>query len=790
VSDYNDPEPAAVAVRTDLPRLQRRSLLPFRPALLAWLAIGLPGGARGDCPTPPAALPAETSTTAPADDSIHVSSEGAEVKPDGTASLSGGVRLVQGARTLTAESADYDASHASVAASGHVRYEDPSLRIAGSAGTYSSDGGGMFSGAEFQLLKTPARGTANEITYLPDGNLELRGVTFSTCPVGKDDWLMRARSIDIDQKSQQGTARDVRLYFEGVPILYTPILSFPVGDARKSGFLFPQLGQSGLNGATLAAPYYLDLAPNYDATLTPGYMSKRGATVGAEFRYLTATSRGALAVDSVPHDATVGTERSFLRFADRTDFTSRLRLDVNLAGVSDSQYFENFGVGPEGTSLTYLERSVRLTYLDAHWRAIALAQQYQTLDLTVPAILRPYARAPEVLVAGRWALPQHFDFSIDAEAVEFVRTESLAGVRARTEPRLSLTWRRPGMYLTPTVGYTGLKYELRDLPTGVAGGPLSTVAVTNRSPGASAPFASLDTGLFLERQGSTQLITLEPRALYTYVPYRDQTGLPIFDTSLPDLNLVQLFRSERFAGGDRITDANQAAIGATSRLVDEASGRQLISATLGQIYYFERPRVALPIIDPVTGQPVAVEPVTSSTSDVVAELSVRAYGHWSVRLGEEWTPHNSQSQLTEVLLQYRQDADRLLNLGYRYRRSLSPLITTLQTGLKQTEASFAWPLTHAINVVGREVYSLIDRGSIESLLGLEFRSCCWRVRFVGRRDIVSRPTDILNRTGNRDTSIALQLELNGLSNVEGGAGSFLERSIRGYSPAAGAALSD
>jgi LPS-assembly protein len=735
---------------------------------------------------------APTTPTTPPDPFIHVSSGGADVNVDGTATLKGGVRVEQGARTLTAEGAVYDPARQAIAAAGHVEYRDPTLKVAGRTGNYSSDGGGVFSDADFELLKHPGRGRAREIAYRPGGELELKGVTFSTCPVGRDDWLMKAASIDIDQQKQQGIARDVSLYFQGVPVLYTPILSFPVGEARKSGFLFPVFGQSGLSGITLATPYYLDLAPNYDATLTPGYMSKRGGTIAGEFRYLSEDSHGTFAVDAVPYDKSVDAERDYIRYTDRTEFTPRLRLDVNLAGVSDSAYFEDFGVGPEGTALTYLERVASLSYLDTHWRAVALLQEFQTIDQTVAPVLRPYARAPDLLVSGRWGLPLNLDFSFDAEAVDFERSDSLTGARGRIEPRLSFAWRSPGFYVVPTVGYEALKYELRNLPTAAPGGPLSAVAVTSKDPGASAPLASVDTGFVLERANLNDLWTLEPRALYSYVPYRDQTGLPVFDTSLPDLNLVQLFRSERYVGGDRISDANQAAAGVTTRLVDTASGRQLFSATLGEIFYFERPRVALPIIDPITGQSTALEPVTSSSSDLVAEVAMHAYGNWAIKLGEQWTPQNSESQLTEATLQYKSGGDRVLNIDYRYRRSLSPLVTNsaLQTELRQAEASFAWPLTRTVNAVGREVYSLVDHGSIESLAGLEYKSCCWRLRLVARRDIVSRPTDLETRTGNRNTSISLEVEPIGLSSVGSSAGAFLERSIRGYSPAAGSAPSD
>ena len=245
--------------------------------------------------------------------------------------------------------------------------------------------------------------------------------------------------------------------------------------------------------------------------------------------------------------------------------------------------------------------------------------------------------------------------------------------------------------------------------------------------------------------------------LYTYIPYRNQDSLPVFDSGLPDLNVVQLFRSQRYVGGDRLGDANQVALGATTRLVDLESGREWISATLGQTYYFTAPRVRL-----------ATEPaVAANSSDIVGQLAVAAYRNWNVQLGQQWDPHAQRSELSEVRLQYQPAPERVANLSYRFRRGL----------LEQLDGSFAWPVADAWNLYARHVYSLKDKAAIDTFGGFEYRACCWHMRILGRRYVISS-------TGQRDTSISLQLELNGLSGVGEKAGAFLERSIRGYSPAA------
>ncbi|MBS0394128.1 MAG: LPS assembly protein LptD [Proteobacteria bacterium] len=721
----------------------RRALL--ASAFAAWLASGT-AAAADRCPAP---APPPDLGPPPADPtSVDVTTRGAEVLPEGRANLAGPVVVRQGNRTLTAQDARYDAATQAFDVKGDVVFRSPDMKLSGESATWQPDGGGRFLSAQFELPSRPARGRADAIALAADGKLELDHVEYTACPAGRPDWLMRARRIRIDQAAQQGVGRDVELDFKGVPILYFPVISFPVGDARQSGFLFPSIGTSNRNGFELGVPYYWNLAPNYDATLTPGYLSKRGATLGTDFRFLTEGSRGEFQSDWVPSDASAHRDRSWLRFDERSNLSDRLRFDTNLAYASDSNYFSDFGLGPEGTSVTYLQRIARLTYLDDHWRAVALAEQFQTIDQAVAAGDRPYSRAPQLSVRGLWDDGHGPGLELDADAVDFVRDTGVEGFRYELAPLASYAWRTPGAYLVPAVGFRTIRYSLKNAPAG-----------TDTTPAVSAPIATLDAGLNFERTAGSRLQTLEPRVVYTYIPYRNQDSLPVFDTGVPDLNWVQLFRTDRYVGGDRIGDANQLAMGATSRLVDTNSGHQLLSATLGQIYYFSTPRVTLP------NEPAPV----GNTSDFVGQLDVTAYRHWNVQLGEEWNPHDQNSALSEIRIQYHPAGDQVANIGYRFRRGL----------LEQVEGSVAWPVSDAWNVYAKHVYSLRDHAALDSFAGFEYRACCWRLRLVGRRYVNSQ-------AGTRDTSISLQLELNGLSSVGERAGAFLEHSIRGYSATPGA----
>ena len=679
---------------------------------------------------------------------IEVTSGSAEVARSGDATLGDGVVVRQGNRELTAKSATYVAVTRHFSVEGDVEYRSPDLHLKGNKGSWGADGGGEFTDAEFELSRRPARGSAAELGMTPDGALKMREVSFTTCPAGNEDWMLRAASIDIDQRRQQGKGRNVRVELKGVPVLYTPVISFPVGDARKSGFLFPSFGTSNKSGFEFGVPYYFNLAPNYDLTLTPQLLSRRGFALGGQFRYLTEQSHGRIGTWFLPSDDLAGSDRNFSDLWHQTDFTDRLRLSANIQYASDSQYFEDFGLGPDGTSVTFLDRYVSLTWLGRGWRFDGRVQDFQTIDQTVDPLSRPYSRLPQLSFTGTWPMSDSgLTAGLDAETVWFERVAGTTGLRTDLMPRVSWPLRGPGYHFEPSASYRLTAYRLSNLTPG-------SVAAPDRS----APILSLDAGLEFERDvhSHSRLVqTLEPRLRYTWIPFRDQTDLPVFDTALPDLNLVQLFRTNRYVGADRLGDANEIAVGVTSRLIHADSGQQFISATIGQRYFLERQRVVLP------GEPVE----TRDASNLVGEIEMTAYRHWSARLAMEWDYDASNTLLGQASVQYKPRNDTLVNVGYRYREGV----------LEQWDASAAWRLSATWQVFAHQVYSLRDKTSIDRFAGFEYGGCCWRIRLIGRQYVS-------NRTGESDTSVMLQLELKGLSSVGTSDDTFLRRGIRGYSP--------
>jgi LPS-assembly protein len=781
------------------------------------------------CPAPP-----KYTSTRPAgitldDHRIFIDTDGAEAGADGNAVANGRVTVHQDERSVTGDSVTYDYNKDQLTIKGMVDFLDPRLRVRSDTGIYDPVAGADFKQAYFSLMNRNGRGFAEDLAVHPDGKVDLNHVRYTSCPAGNDDWMIHATDIDLDTNAQVGVAHHVVMRFKDVPIFYTPYISFPLGDERKSGFLFPNLGHSGSNGFELQVPYYFNLAPNYDLTVTPGILTARGVQLGEDFRYLTSSSHGQLDATFLPNDKSDnGDDRSYLRFTDVTDLMRGLRVDADIANVSDSNYFQDFAVGSDQTSVTYLERRADVYYYDDYWRIRTELQNFQTIDWSVLHVDRPYSRLPRVQADALYPIGNsNFEFVFDSEAVDFVRDVGLTdgigptGLRLNLAPELRWSIRGPGYFFEPAVGYDFTQYDLQNVVAGLPG-----------TPSRALPFARLDAGLVFEREAGSQgqrTQTLEPRIVYSYVPYRNQNNLPIFDSALPDFNLTELFNTNRYVGFDRIGDANQVALALTTRLFDTASGTQYLSATLGQIRYFKVPQVGLadndycaacipsslqaaqlaPVVNPLAipgalmwrgqsftpypgqyvspyspypyrngqylnspyqygvGGLVDVEPGQTNlafpASDIIGDVSLTGYKHLSVNLDYIWNPYTSATEKTEVSVQYHPDSRRVVNIGYIYQDGI----------LKQYDGSFAWPIADRWNTVGRWVYSLQDHQTIEQVAGFEYKSCCYRIQVVERR-YVSSPQRL-------DTSIALQLELTGLSSVGKQEDTFLERSIRGYS---------
>jgi len=680
----------------------------------------------------------------PSDPKLVLNADQADLSEGGLSSLRGSVRISQNGREFAAEQVDYSEADQRVRTNSQTLFRDSRYAIRSARTDYDLQlGSGVFLDNSFTLRTISGRGEAGRITVAEDGNARLEQVRFTTCAPGNEAWTLSASRISFDEDSGRGSATNALLRFQGVPLFYLPWFQFPIDGLRHSGFLFPIVGNNENTGFDIRWPIYLNLGPNYDVTLSPRYLSERGAQIGGETRYLLASHEGSLFGEYLPSDDQLGgASRSYVDYKHVGALSHHLGLEAKYGYVSDRNYFATFGGGVDLTSTPFLERGVKFTYqAPTVFRVEALVQDYQTLTLNQATGLTgvdpdPYQRLPQIRVD---ALSKNSFLGTRAglfgEFTNFAREGSVEGQRVIAQPYLRWEKDRLSWYANAQGELSYTAYNLRNTAVDVPDSPRRTL-----------PILSAEGGLRFERlTGSDNIQTLEPRLFYLYVPYRDQSLLPVFDSGLPDFDFPQLFARNRYSGYDRVSDANQLTTAVTSRLIETDSGIARLSATLGQIYYFRGPRVDLP----------SFESPSEGSSNYLGNLEYQLSSRWSATATTEVASSFDRVQRSSVALRYRDPlasaGGRRFDLAYRYRRDL----------LEQADASFSSPITDAWRLAARLRYSLRDDSTLESFAGAEYQTCCWAVSATYRRYLVGG----LDRFNN---GFYLQLELKGLTRIGNG----------------------
>ncbi|GAB3744536.1 LPS-assembly protein LptD [Lysobacter olei] len=695
----------------------------------------------------------------------------------------GNVALSRGDQFLGTDKLTYDSQTGNYAAEGSVRYQDSGMRIVAQRAEGNQDADThTIHDLRYQLTQRRGNGGANRIE-LSGAKGALVGSTYSTCPPSQRAWELRARRIDVNTDEGMAIARGATLRIGKVPVLHVPWFMFPVDDRRRTGLLYPSVSMSGRNGFDWKQPIYLNLAPNYDATLIPRIMSARGATLGGEFRWLYPEGRGQVSGNWMPDDALPRDEPwrylndlsgnpipgESLPDKNRGQFTlsalhglgPQWHSRANVGWVSDTHYLEDFSSSSVGVSSYFLQSTLGLYGRGQNWEAEFNTIYTQLADYTLTEGDLPYHRLPRAAV--NWAQPLGWlKAGVSAEAVRFQHEVFDAGSRLDIKPFISMPLEGASWFVTPKVAWRYTGYQL-DEGLGAALG--------DKSPSRSLPIYSLDAGLFFDRhteiRGDSYLHTLEPRIYYLNVPYRDQSGLPQFDTTPMTFSWGQLFRDNRYTGADRQTDANQLTVAVTNRLISEEDGRERLTASLGQIHYFDESRVTTP------GETA----VAQGKSAWVADVGVSPNDRWSINAAYQWDPKLRGQDLASLRARYLFGDNGVANLGYRYRRNTAfrPGIDpdSAKDQLEQVDFSFLYPITPNWSVVGRYYYSILDKKELETIAGVQWESCCLAVRLIGRRYV-------RNRTGDLNNSLMLEFELKGLGSAGQDTERVLRRGILGY----------
>ncbi len=598
----------------------------------------------------------------------------------------------------------------------------------------------------------PGRGTAERMLFQGPDLYRAERATYTTCGPGNDDWFIRARELDIDRGRDVGTARGASIVFLNQTILYTPYISFPLEEQRKSGILTPHYGSSTSTGAELTLPYYWNIAPNRDVTFYPRMMTKRGMQLGAELRYLEPAYSGAARVEILPEDRQLGTERHGYFFRHAHTFPKDWTGGLNLNRVSDDRYFSDLSTLVAVTSRTTLPNEGALSRSGpwgdgGNYAFSVLAQQWQTLQTDPRSpVTPPYNRLPQITFAATRQDFMKTDFDLLSSYVAFDHPTLVNGKRFVAYPSFAVPLQTSYAYVMPKVGLHATRYFLDPNTQGA------------QEQTRTLPIFTVDSGLVFERETKLRSLpfiqTLEPKLFYVYIPYRNQNPLPNFDSGVQDVSFATMFTENQFSGSDRINDANQATIGATSRFIHPDTGIERLRVSLAQRYYFQSQLVTLPGVAPRPGH--------SASSDLLAALSGTLLPHLTAEAGWQYSTDRSQTQKFNIATRYQPVPAKVLNLAYRNTVNL----------IDQTDVSFQWPVTPKWRAMGRWNWSLRDRRTLEALAGLEYDGGCWAFRAVGHRFATA-----LNAV---NTSFFLQLELNGVSRIGSNPTDVLRRNVGGY----------
>lgn len=604
-------------------------------------------------------------------------------------------------------------------------------------------------------------GEADLLRLEGENQYRLANATWTTCSPQDPDWYIRARELELDYDREVGTARGSSIVFMDTPIFWMPWAEFPLSGQRQSGLLPPTFGSSNKTGVDFTQPYYWNIAPNYDATLAPRIMTRRGVQFGGELRYLGEDYQGTTRLEWMPNDKVTGEERRLGSIQHQHRFAPNFYGTLDLNAVSDDAYFEDLSSSIGVASRVNLLREGRLIYAGGWWTASALAQRYQTLNPD-PDVrnAEPYRRLPQLrLDAARADLAGGMAGLLETEFVRFAHRETDRDEASRfvAYPQLSLPMQGAAWFVTPKAGVHYTSYDI-DRAAGTAGKPDSITR--------SVPIVSLDSGLFFEREshyfGKDYLQTLEPRLFYLRVPSRNQNDIPLFDSNRFDVGFAQIFAENRYSGSDRIGDANDLTAAVTTRFIDAETGVERLRALVGQRYYFSDQEVYLYDKDELRRAGTGNEILAGLGGRITSTVTVDSYAQYNTE--------TSRTERLNASVRYQPGFARTLNLSYRYAPNLR--VDNDIVGLKDIDVSGQWPLARNWYGVGRVTHSLKDDRITEAVAGIEYDGGCWVFRTAVHRFAIDED-DVTN-------AIFVQLELNDLAGIGSNPLSLIKRSVPGY----------
>jgi LPS-assembly protein len=713
--------------------------------------------------------------TAPMD----VKSNYAEVFDNEIGSYIGNVKMSRADQQASSNTANYDSVSEELELHGNVYYREEAMALHSDtvALNLASDQAKLRD-AQFITPAIPLRGTAKAVYRDSSTFSRYKDVAYTSCRPGNQDWVIHASDLKMNKITGKGVTKNAWMEFKGTPVFYSPYLSFPIDNRRQSGFLSPSFGNTKYGGFRLAAPYYWNIAPNYDATFIPRELSKRGPLLATKFRYMFEQSRGNVALEFMPHDSVLGTSRYLGTIKNISQITPNITSMLDLNYVSDKTYFAELGNALSFANYNYLRSYGNVSYAREGISLTGLVDNYQSISTTVPNSALPYRRLPQInLYLNHAFQSMPLNVFIPSEYVYFQQAGHVNAQRVNTRPSISVPLETASSYFTPQLSLQQTNYSLNN------GQPGAQTSISR-----TLPIFSADSGMNFERgfniANTPYVHTLEPRLFYLYVPYTNQQNIPVYDSAQYDFQYYTMFRENQFSGSDRTQDANQITTALTSRLIDDKSGLERLKLSVGEIFYFRDRNVTLQYgPTPVLGSAVQ----TDKVSNVVAELSSELTHELSINTGLQWSPVRHDFERGKAALHYSNPANEIFNIGYMYRKN--PLIPDRSNDIIQSDMSFRYPVYDNWAALGRWQYSLLYNRTQDAFMGIEKENCCWRFRIalrhyvnnisnLGTNLVVNNTSQVL--TGTAQNGVFFEIELKGLSSLGDNMDYFLQQEIYGY----------
>ncbi|BEV72404.1 LPS-assembly protein LptD [Paludibacterium sp. THUN1379] len=700
------------------------------------------------------------SSTVPGE--AHVTADRIEGAMENVLQARGNVVVTRDDQKLNSDWLDYYQAKNNVKAGDHFTLTRQQDRVDGTLLDYNLDsrtGTGQQPVFQSGTPGKQMRGDGREVIFRGKDNYRVMQSEATTCSVGDDSWYLKSSQLDLDYTSGIGTAYNAHVVFQGVPILYSPWLDFSLDGKRKSGLLYPTL-QGGSRGVDLAIPYYFNLAPNYDATLTTHLNTKHGVILGGEFRYLQPEYSGWLYTEQNQRDTATHRYRYLWSGAHRQTLAPGLTAGYDATTVSDDNYFSDMGDRYTVADNVNLLRQAYINY-GKSWEGGSAnfgvtALRYQTLQATGTTVTPPYAKLPELTLNANQQLPWGLTGNLTSVLTEFSHPTLQEGQRWVIYPSISLPFQRTWGFFKPKLGIHATDYQLN-----------SFKGANAYSVDRTLPIVSIDSGLYFDRQvnmfGGERTQTLEPRLFYLNVPARDQSRIPNFDSSLNDFGFAQIFTENDYSGYDRIAPANQVTAALTSQLIDNDSGREIIRAAFGQRFYFDSTQLNA---DGTLGKR------TTGASDFLASLGGEVVKNWNLDSLYQYSATTHAPVQYNVSLRYQPAAGKVVSLRYRFYSNNQVNAQGLPENLHEVDLGVQWPLTRSLYALARTDYSLQDRQIMQQLAGIEYNSGCWLLRLVAEQYITNLTQ--------RKTGFYFQVELKGLGALGTNPLQTLRLAIPGY----------